>query len=317
MAGRYSLSSVLKLLRNPGLLPEAVRLLRGDISEIALELDRRWYNHRYDGLGEEFILDDWDNLLILDAARPEFFKSTDIPNNVDVNERISPGSFSLQFMREQFFGRKLHDTVYVTANPHVSDLSDEVFHDVINLLQTDWDADLQTVRPEVVVDTGLSALETYPHKRLIIHFMQPHYPFLGPTGDEIPAGIAQSADGEKDHRHPWFDQMWEKEHDRETLIQAYRENHDIALRRALELVEGLSGRSVITSDHANLLGERGFPIPIRLYGHPRNFKHPNLLRVPWIEIEDERRDVVAEPPNEQNVMDQDVVEDRLEALGYR
>jgi hypothetical protein len=90
----------------------------------------------------------------------------------------------------------------------------------------------------------------------------------------------------------------------------------ISLENAKRLVDGLDGKTVITADHGNLIGERRFPIPLRLYGHPANFKHPTLLRVPWVQIDGERREVVSEPPKERKHLDDRTVKNRLSALGY-
>lgn len=307
-------SKVVKAIQHPTL---AFRFLKNCYTDLGFKIDQFWYNHRYAGLGDEFVNSKWDNLLILDAARPDILSSVDKPSDSDLSTRISPGSFSLQFMEEQFFGRELHDTVYVTANPHVRDLPGGVFHDVINLLEIAWDESLQTVPPEPVVKAAIDAHERHPDKRLIVHFMQPHFPFIGPTGRKIPSGIAKRAGNEDKYRHPWFEQMWNQEHDPDVLVEAYRENHEIVLPHAKELIDKLPGRSVITSDHANLIGERGFPIPIQLYGHPRNFKHPNLLRVPWIEFGGDPREVVAESPSESGELDNEVISKRLAVLGYR
>jgi len=40
------------------------------------------------------------------------------------------------------------------------------------------------------------------------------------------------------------------------------------------------GKSVITSDHMNLLGERLFPVPTKGYVHPIGLHKPELLKVP-------------------------------------
>lgn len=59
--------------------------------------------------------------------------------------------------------------------------------------------------------------------------------------------------------------------------QGYRRNFKYALEAAQPLLETLEGRTVLTSDHGNLLGERSFPIPVRLYGHPPNCLHSDLI----------------------------------------
>lgn len=314
MPSKYSFENVRRLIHDPSLLSKACGLFWRDVKNITLEIDRRWYQCRYGNRGDEFINAEWDNLIILDAARPELLRPH-VTWDGEFTIRDSPGSFSREFMEEQFNGRTIHDTVYVTANPHVHNIEDGVFHAIINLLETDWDPDLKTVRPVDVVTAAIKAAEEYPDKRLIIHFMQPHFPFLGSTGSEIRSGIAKRI-GEGDEPHPWHEQMMGSETDHETLIQAYRENHEIVCESVDRLLKDLDGRCVITADHANLTGERGFPIPIRLYGHPTYFPHPNLLKVPWITVDGERRTVTEEAPDERIQIDDQTVEDRLSALGY-
>ncbi|WP_247730198.1 hypothetical protein [Halovivax limisalsi] len=302
-------------LRSSGaLVRNAIALAREDPRAFAMALDRRWYHRRYGHLGDEFVDADWDTLVIMDAARPDILRDLD-PFDAPIEDRYSPGSYSKQFMERQFNGRQLHDTVYVTANPHVHDVEDGVFHAIENLLETHWDEDLETVPPEAVTSAGLAAFETYPDKRLVVHFMQPHFPFIGPVGRTVPAGIGTRID-DRESPHPWQAQSEGRGVGRERLRRAYRENHRVVLPNVRALVERLPGRTVVTADHANLIGERGFPVPIRLYGHPVDFPHPDLLRVPWVRFDGEPRAVTAEAPVERASIETDVVRDRLESLGY-
>jgi hypothetical protein len=40
---------------------------------------------------------------------------------------------------------------------------------------------------EVVTEAALEAAEWYPNERLIVHYLQPHAPYIGPTGvNEFP-----------------------------------------------------------------------------------------------------------------------------------
>jgi len=130
----------------------------------------------------------------------------------------------------------------------------------------------------------------------------------------IPGGISRHPDSQPEN--PWYEQMKEGGKNKE-LLEAYRDNHRVVSEYVETLLAELDGQSVITADHANLIGERGFPIPIRLYGHPQYFPHPDLLRVPWIEIPGQRRDVRAEPPEERAKLDDETIEQRLSALGYQ
>ena len=77
-----------------------------------------------------------------------------------------------------------------------------------------------------------------------------------------------------------------------------------------------SSVSYFSTEHANLVGERTWPIPIRTFGHPRGLHKRELLEVPWLVVDGERREHIAEPPVEQDSVDDEVVEERLADLGY-
>ena len=277
---------------------------------LPISINRKWYNLRYGGYGDEFINEDWDNLLILDAARPDILRELGVFEGKEVQDRYSPASYSLGFMKAQFEGRNLHDTVYVTTNPHVLDLKDGIFHKV-EYLDDSWDEEKKTFPPDAVVEAAIRANENYPDKRLIVHFMQPHYPFIGGTSN----GFGEISPDGTGGPHPWNDHMDIGKPSHDDLIYSYKENHELVSLYAKKLVKELPNKSVITADHSNLIGVRGFPIPIRLYGHPRNFSHPDLLRVPWIEYDGKPRNVTKEPPEEE--VEAEDVKAQLEALGYR
>jgi hypothetical protein len=293
--------------------------IKKEFLQRCIRLNRYWYRLRYGFSEFNPMQEDWDNLLIIDAARPDYTEEyiTGQMNNSDFNCVEMPASYSGGFIQKVFNKKEYHDAVYVTANPHTgTTLNHESFHAVWNLLDSHWDKELETVPPESVVEKAKEAHERYPDKRLVVHFMQPHYPFLGPTGKDIAAGIGTELGG-ADSPHPWNEQMWGNKIPRHKLLKAYEENHKIALESVDKLVGCLTGKTVITADHTNLIGERGFPIPMRMYGHIIDFPHPNLTRVPWIEVPGERRDTVSEPPRDIEELDSETVEHRLEALGYK
>jgi len=61
----------------------------------------------------------------------------------------------------------------------------DTFHRVYELSRTDWDADEETALHKHIGIRAKEADETYPNNRLVIHFMQPHYPFIGDLGGRI------------------------------------------------------------------------------------------------------------------------------------
>lgn len=270
--------------------------------------------------------EDWDTLVILDAARFDMFQSQNTITG-ELEHRISLGSTSEEFLDRNFSGRTYHDTVYVNTNPYIPylNLDDGTFHAVIDLLE-EWDEDLQTILPGTVTEAALQAHEEFPQKRLIIHFMQPHAPFIGEIGQELDmggwnpdqesAGLGGNTIWQFLRKHP--PESSEKI-DLDLVWKAYNENLDLVLQHVEQLLKELNGKTVITADHGNLVGERLSPIPTkRFYGHPYGVYHPNLVKVPWLKIEsDKRRDIIAEPPRSTESIDQDVTEERLEALGYK
>jgi len=266
----------------------------------------------------EVVEEDWDTLVILDGCRYDLFARENIIEGC-LESRTSAGSESWEYLHENFQGKRLHDTVYVTANPHAPKLSEGTFHYRRNLLENRWDSDLKTVPPDVMTEEALEVHREFPDKRLVVHYMQPHFPFIGETGRRIPHGGVSSENETHDEPHVWFglrDGVLDVDED--VIREAYRENLELTLPHVRELVHEVDGQSVITSDHGNLVGERTGPIPVKGYGHPRGFYAPNLVTVPWLVVESaERRRVTSAPPIGYEPLDSDVVGERLADLGYK
>lgn len=58
-------------------------------------------------------------------------------------------------------------------------------------------------------------------------------------------------------------------------MKAYEKNLEQVLEHVEELSNILEGKTVVTADHGDLLGENG------LYGHPGNSNLKVLRKVPW------------------------------------
>lgn len=279
--------------------------------------------------GCNFVAEEWDNLLILDACRYDMFERlNDIPGVLE--SRRSNGSATREFIHNTFVGQTFYDTVYVTANPFVSMDAGNVFHATIDLWQSNWNDELGTVEPEVVHQTLLDVAKQYPNKRLIGHFIQPHHPFVGPTGQNEIGEVSgnekarqQALDGQRkfiDNQANAWEMAERNELDTRTLTRAYEENLELVLPEVKAAVDALDGLSVITSDHGNLVDEPAYGV---LSAGSRRFAHPpyatatELVQVPWFVCNtNERRHIHADAPQRQGDHEESVVEDRLEALGY-
>jgi hypothetical protein len=308
------------MLKNP-------QAILGEIDAIGLKTNR-WYHRRFsENNGIYVAAEDWDNLILLDGCRYDLFEAVHQLDGT-LSAVKSRGSTSVEFLEENFKGGTHHDSVYITANPYAHKLNGNEFHRIYDLVESDWDEAEETVLPERVVDRTLKTAKSHPNKRLISHFMQPHYPFIGELGNQIAhRGYAQKnstngADADTGGGYRANYTVWGKLQynldglTKEFVWEAYKENLEIVLDHVTQLIERLDGKTVITADHGNLVGERLSPVPVKGYGHPGYLRKDELVLVPWMELEyDSRREIVAESPAEDT--DQpEVDKEKLEALGY-
>lgn len=311
--GPYDWRDIRRGLRNPSLIGRAIQ--RQSLAA-AVRLNNVYYA-RTMPTGYDLTEADWDVMIILDGCRYDTFSERNWLEGT-LESRVSPASESWEFLKSNFAGREFHDTVYVTANPHWYKLQAGTFHHAVDLLSVAWDDDLKTVHPGAVVEHALRAHERFPKKRLIVHFMQPHFPFIGDRGRQLDhKGISRAVDNDgPDEAFNVWTAVELEELPLEAVVAAYEENLDIVLPHVETLLEELPGRKVVTADHGNLLGERLFPIPVHAYGHPRGLRVPELVTVPWLTVPGERLSTVSEPPSGQE-QDRAVAEERLRALGYK
>lgn len=284
------------------------------------------YAHTNEGI--DVMDEEWDTLVLLDACRYDMFAEHNTLEG-NLQRRVSKGSNTAEFLKANFAGKRFDDTVYVTANPQVDVNLDSPFYETISVWKDAWDEELNTVRPEAMVEATLEAQERFPDKRIISHFVQPHYPFIGEFGRtlvEDQAGIELSkrqATGEvaeSDHFNVW-DLLQRGVVTRDDVMRGYNENLQLTLEHVDGMLEELVGRTVVSSDHGNLVGERPdpCPVPFKMYGHPPAVYADNLVTVPWLVVEGTtRRDIrEGEQANESagDADDEDATE-RLRALGY-
>lgn len=307
LPNRYNWTNVRRILDDPD-------ILRGEINRLGVRA-----NQRIHSILPRSPLDvmaaDWDNLLILDACRYDHFEA--VADSTDgLSSVSSPGGNSKDFMDANFAGRDLHDTVYVTSNPHAERIPAGTFHAFEPVYMTDWSDEHETVLPDAVIDAAERARDEFEEKRLITHFMQPHAPYIGEYGRSIPHQVARTPNAST--RSVWANVRYGFEDVTIAEVRrAYRENVEIAYAAAMDLAASLNGKTVVTSDHGELLGERLYPIPVRGYGHAEVPNVSQVRDVPWYVIESsERRSITSEPPRDADRAEQSV-ESRLAALGYR
>lgn len=274
-----------------------------------LKYNQAYWSNKYEKdfypMGDDFLAEDWDNLIILDACRfDKFQKVCDIEGKLEY--RTSRGSMSEQFIRGNFKEKRLNDTVYISANFWFQKIKEEINAGIHRFIPVERDAfDGITSHPKTTTDKAIQTNKNYPNKRLICHYLQPHQPYFNHDGESL----------QLPGKHSF--QINEKNLDRERIVDAYQDSLLFTLDHVKRLLRDLRGKTVITSDHGELLGDRVRPIPIKLYSHPRNLYIEKLLKVPWLTIEDgTRKNIIqGEIKYDDNICTSDI-DSQLEALGY-
>jgi len=286
--------------------------------------------------GHNIYTEDWDALIILDACRVDALRevASEYEFLTDIESRWSRGSTSKEWLENTFVENhidEIRSTTYVTANYYSTEMRENklnrlnypmcdgefnnnkrfeeyISNDIalasdfgafIDLFDKEIDEDELQLHPEVVTDHAVTAGRETDWSRMVIHYMQPHHPFL------------HSNDSPRWHREPFaylndggdFDKVW----------QGYLDNLRLVLDSVRCLLKNLDAeKTIITADHGELFGEWG------LSGHGVGIPHPSLRKVPWAHTS--AYDSMEHTPKTSvpvNKLSKRAVEEQLEALGYQ
>lgn len=128
----------------------------------------------------------WDYLIVLDACRYDVFSEL-YKNylNGELKKVISLGRDTTEWCKESFKD-KYDDVIYISANPYINSKVEikgfnakNHFYKIIDIWNDGWSEELGTVHPREVNKAIKKVKNNYPKKRLIIHYLQPHEPYLG------------------------------------------------------------------------------------------------------------------------------------------
>ncbi|MFB6094478.1 MAG: hypothetical protein ABEJ77_06020 [Halanaeroarchaeum sp.] len=281
------------------------------------------------------IEDDWDHLIVLDAARFDTFERVYEDYVSGDLERVrSRGSATPEWAAKTFRGD--HELNYFSANPFINGLgipldemewgasfesswtSTDHISTIHDLWDEAWDDDLGTVLPGAVNDyvrDHWAAVES--DTPTVIHYMQPHAPFVAHgTGRKVNS-IRKSFEEAKEEGAPDRDGLAARLLDpvkprvervlegselamklgmlveldagsvldvgrggaKSTLEEYYEDNLRLVLEAVVDLLGDLDGRVVITSDHGEAFGEEG------VWEHHVETPIPALIEVPWLVVE--------------------------------
>ena len=162
--------------------------------------------------------------------------------------------------------------------------------------------------PRYVTDRGISVNREYNFDRLILHYLQPHPPYLANA-------LAENRELER-HESDWWGYLGETG-DYETIWQTYLNELRYVLDDVELLLENIDAETVaISADHGEAFGEYWE------YGHHTGSVNPYVRKVPWVETtatdEGTYEPTTESPTARSNDNDaSESTEERLEALGYK
>lgn len=235
--------------------------------------------------GFNFLYEDWDYAIVLDACRFDVFKENN-PFDETVTRKHSIASSTGEWV-QRGITEDHTDKIIVSANPVTSPIKlkeltgkKNRFFKNIPAWDIGWSEKHRTVPPWSMTQISKAIVKKYPNKKIIFWYLQPHHPFLSLEEEfifvdnikiKILKGMAQRG------KNVW-DALKAGEVPIRKAKNGYITNTTTTLKYVKELIEHLNGKIIITSDHGNCFGEMG------LFGHPSNIHIPPLIDVPYLEI---------------------------------
>lgn len=273
----------------------------------------------------------WDALVVLDACRTDALRAV-VGEYPQLRSRVvdaitSVGTGTVAWTAKTFtdtYRDQIAETAYLSANVYTrSVLSEDMrppsdpapicfprwrtvdanaFDYVEYAFESGWSDRLNVTPPKYVTDRAVDIGRTRQPDRLIVHYTQPHIPYIG-------AAMTEGREPSPFERDPWphilrGSRTWDDAKER------YLDNLRTVLDSVMTFTTNFEGTVVITADHGELFGEFG------AYAHPEGFPHPNLIRVPWLEMYATDTATYTPSAEEREPVDIDTSA-QLAALGYK
>lgn len=254
----------------------------------------------------------WKVLVILDACRYDIFKQmyADIIHHKSKLKKAKTFSSGTQeWMSKNFYNEDCSDIIYmdpiVMFNKFIPRHN---FFKVVMVWKKKWNYEYGTIMPQDMTDITLEQIKQHPEKRFIVHYHQPHAPYLLPeflgmgeidTPEKIQQSIKENKKKNKDLPHflqgnmkkilgnerawnwlirlgmeplDYYGKIY-KLYGEEGLVRGYTETLKLVLDDVNRLIEACDRKIVITSDHSK-----------NLNGSMANLKNEYI---PWLEIGEE------------------------------
>ncbi|MFC4407609.1 hypothetical protein [Haloarchaeobius iranensis] len=294
-------------------------------------------------IGTNVFDEEWDVLLILDTCRVDALREVADEYDFlgDVGKIRSVGGRSPEWIAKTFhedYRDTIAETAYLSANVYTDQILEDREHETIPLSETNLsyrllgripNVDVDALGrceylftyegvgeegplghvdggtpPRYVTDRGIAVWREHDFDRMILHYLQPHSPYMA-------NGIDEDRPLEQ-YETDWWGYLAET-NDKETVWNAYLDELRYVLDDVELLLENLdAGTVAISSDHGEAFGEYWE------FGHNNGSLHPHVRTVPWVTTTAEDRGEytpVHDPPGASQSKEE--LDRQLEALGYK
>jgi len=257
---------------------------------------------------------DWDILIILDACRSDLFEEfAPKHESYDYFDEIS-SIWSVASMTPIWLRRTFHNapedmvksTHYVTgAGQSERCLNKEDFHQIDHVWKYAMSQDYGQTKSGAITDAAIDAIRNSEAERIVIHYPEPHAPFLHCLGKY------NSKSTETGRTQNVWEGLKERKFDKSEVWEDYGKNLLTVLDEVLTIIRNSEDAIVITSDHGNAIGEWG------VYGHPARVPIKSIRKVPWIETKGTGKHIYEiKGKEEMSTGVESSLEEHLQALGY-
>lgn len=256
--------------------------------------------------------EDWDYLVILDACRYDYFKEIyrDFFDKGKLKKAISPFTNTIEFLRGLFGNDYFEDIIYVSGNSFINSKIEtsfgglsfdgkKHFYKIVDVWDWGWSEKIGTVHPKKMNEAVLTTKKRNPNKKMIIHYVQPHIPYITLRRSEKndflkyrKYFIKLIETIRKKLKKLFKDTIilkkvekifsiprWKKltiKYSKSGVRKVYKRDLKLVLRYIKRLTLQIRGKCLITADHGEMLGENG------KWGH--GYKDKKCLEIPWFEI---------------------------------
>jgi len=274
--------------------------------------ERKFRNRPYDHYESAIWEEDWDLLVILDACRLEWMEAvkSDFDFINSVGEKHSIASHSKEWMAKTFdqrYSEEMENTIYITGNHFAGTLDQSDFTSLVQASNYgDWAYSSASPPANIITDLAIDTARNHEWERCIVHYMQPHKPFLSKGDSRGDVDVKDWSIG-----YDLYKNHFRGELTKEDLVNGFISNLEYVLEEVELLLDNIDApTTVLSADHGQALGDDG------LWDHTVGVKHSSMKRVPWVVTS--AQDRAEHEPNEFDYTDydQELIEENLKQLGY-